>query len=284
MRSATPLLLVAPALLYLAFFLGYPIASAVITGFTDDEGRFTLEHVRFLLYSPLSEFRDALFYTLLLAALVIPVEAAIALLATMLLLEPFRGRDAMVYLLALPIAISDVAAGLIWYSMLTGKGFLNKLLMAAGLIEDPIIFFGYEYKWRMILAIFLAEVWRSTAIVFIVVFAGAQLIHRDLMEAAEVFGAGFWVKFTRILVPLVKPSLQAALIIRTLFALQVFATVWILAGRDIPVLAGEAYYSMVQLHYPAAASLYALVIAVLSAALSLAYLRLLRAGHLEAGR
>lgn len=279
-----PLLLAAPALVYLAFFLGYPIVDAAITGFTGEDGGFTLEHVRFLLYSPLSEFREALFYTILLAALVIPVEAGVALLATMLLLEPFRGRDALVYLLALPIAISDVAAGLIWYSMLTGKGFVNKLLISAGIIEDPIIFFGYEYKWRMLLAIFLAEVWRSTAIVFIVVFAGAQLIHRELLEAAEVFGASFWVKFTRVLLPLVKPSLQAALIIRTLFALQVFATVWILAGRDIPVLAGEAYYSLIQLHYPAAASLYALTIAAVSAVLSIAYLRLLRAGHLDAGR
>ncbi len=275
-----PALLMAPAILYLTIFIVYPIIDTIIIAFFP-EGRFSTESLEYLLYSPLSKFWDAIKFTLILAALVVPIETVLALIATLVLLQPFKGRDTAVYILSIPIAISDVAAGLIWYSMLTSKGFVNKVLIELGVIDSPIYFFGYEFRDRALLAIVLAEVWRSMAIVFIIIFAGAQLIHRELFEAADVFGASFWVKLRHILLPMIKPSIQAALIIRTLFAFQVFAVVWILAGRDIPVLAGEAYYNLVEIHRFDVAALYALIIAILSMTTGFLYLRMLRARHLE---
>ncbi len=274
--TAKALILLSPTIIYLAVFIAYPIVDSFRIAFMSEDGTITLESLDFLLSSPLSEFWDALRYTFLLAALVVPVETALALVAVIVLFKRFRGRDAAVYILAIPLALSDVAAGLIWYAMLTGKGFLNKLLIDLGLIDTPIQFFGYANKELTLLAIFLAEVWRSSAIVFIILFAGAQLINKEVLEAAEVFGASFYVRLRHILIPMLKPSLQAALIIRTLFAFQVFAVVWILAGRDIPVLAGEAYYSITELHRYDVAAVYAIIIAVISALLGLVYIRLFR--------
>ncbi|BAN90494.1 carbohydrate ABC transporter permease [Aeropyrum camini] len=268
-------LLLSPTILYLTVFIAYPIVDSFRIAFVKN-GSLSFDAVDFLLYSPLSEFWSALKYTFLLAILVIPTETLLALTAVILLFKRFRGRDAVIYVLVMPLALSDLAAGLIWYSMLTGKGFLNKLLLNLGLISEPIIFFGYENRWLTFLAVYLAEVWRSTAIVFVILFAGAQLINREVFEAAEVFGASFYVKLRHILIPMIKPSLQAALLIRTLFAFQVFAVVWILAGRDIPVLAGEAYYSIVELHKYDVAALYAIVIALLSASIGLIYIRVFR--------
>ena len=279
-EKLAPAILLTPAIAYLAVFIGYPIIDSIRIAFFDERG-FTFENVEFALNSPLSKYWDALKFTFIITALVVPTEVALALIATLVLLKPFKGRDAAVYILAIPIAISDVAAGLIWYSMLTSKGFVNKLLLDLGIIDSPLVFFGYEFRERALIAIFLAEVWRSTAIVFIILFAGAQLIHKELFEAAEVFGASFWVKLRHILLPMLKPSLQAALIIRTLFAFQVFAVVWILAGRDIPVLAGEAYYNLVDLLNFGVAAVYALTIAGVSMALGVIYLKLLKARHLE---
>ena len=282
-EGALPYLLVAPALGYMAFFIGYPLVEGVRLAFIDENGGFTMENVDYLLYSPYSKFWDALKYTLALAGVIIPIEVALALGLSLLLSSRFRGRDAAVYIVVLPLVISDVAAGLLWYTMLAGNGFLNKLLISLGVIEDPVYFFGREYVDRMFLAIVLAEVWRSTAIVFVILFAGLQLVSGELLEAAEVFGATGLQKLRHIILPLLKPSLQAALIIRTLFAFQVFGSVWILAGRDIPVLAGEAYYEYAQLHHPGPAALYALVIAGISLALGFVYLRAFRARHLEVG-
>ena len=280
--SLVPYLLVLPSLAYMAFFIGYPLVEGVRLAFVGEDGRFTLDNVRHLLFSVHSKFWDALKFTTLLVAVIIPIEVALAVVLAFALSARFRGRDAAVYVIALPLVVSDVVAGLIWYSMLTGSGFMNKLLISLGLIDEPIMFFGREFLWREFAAIVMAEVWRSTAIVFIIVFAGLQMVSGELIEAAEVFGATGWQKLRHIILPLLKPSLQAALIIRTLFAFQVFGSVWVLAGRDIPVLAGEAYYEQTQLHHTGVAALYALIIAGISLSLGFAYLRALKARYLEA--
>ncbi|RLG88450.1 MAG: sugar ABC transporter permease, partial [Thermoprotei archaeon] len=157
------------------------------------------------------------------------------------------------------------------------------LLMNLGIISEPIYFFGYQYRHMEFLAIVLTEIWRATAIVFVILFAGLQLVSGELIEAAEVFGANAWQRLRYIIFPLLKPSLQAALIIRTLFAFQVFGVVWTLAGRDIPVLAGEAYYEQVELRHTGVAAIYALVIAAMSVALGYLYIKMFRAKYLEAG-
>jgi multiple sugar transport system permease protein len=283
LERAAPYLLVAPALAYMVFFIGYPLAQGIRLAFFDEQGRFTTANLDYLLNSPLSRFRDALVYTLTITGVVVTIEFFLALLLAFFFNSfRFRGRGAALYVVVLPLTISDVAAGLIWYAMLTGNGFVNKLLLSLGAISEPVEVFGHTRT--EFLAVVLAEVWRSTAIVFVILFAGLQMVSREYLEAAEVFGATGWQKLRYIVLPLLLPSMQAALIIRTLFALQIFGDVWILAGRDIPVLAGEAYYEQVELHHTGVAALYALIIAGISLALGALYIRLFRAKYLEAGR
>ncbi len=276
-----PYFLIAPALSYLLFFIGYPLSQAVILAFTDSQGHLTLAHVNYLLYSPQSMFYDALKDTLLLAAVIIPIQVMIALGLSLLLSTSFVGRDLALYIVIIPLTISDVAGGLIWYSMLSTNGFFNKFLMASGLIHSPIHFFGYQYRAMEFLAIVLAEVWRATAIVFVIIFAGLQMISKEYLEAAEVFGASTWVKVRHIIFPMLKPSLQSALLIRTLFAFQVFGVVMVLAGRDIPVLAGEAYYEQTELYHYGVAALYALIIAAISVVVGYIYIKMFKAQYIR---
>ena len=275
-------LLIAPAFIYMGFFIAYPLGEAIYLSFFE-EGALSLANIEYLISNPLSKFTDALKYTLAITAIVIPVETALALLTALFLYNAFKGRDVVLYMVIIPLTISDVAAGLIWYSILTSNGFMNNLLITLGLLDEPIQVFGSEFKTRMLFAIVVTEVWRSMAIVFVILFAGLQLLSRDLIEAAEVFGASWLQKLTKIILPMLKPSLQSALIIRTLFAFQIFGVVWILAGRNIPVLAGEAYYELTELRHEGVAALYALIIAAISLSFGFIYIRMLRARHLEVG-
>jgi multiple sugar transport system permease protein len=120
-----------------------------------------------------------------------------------------------------------------------------------------------------------AEVWRATAIVFVILVAGLQMIPKDYEEAASVFGASAWQRLWNVTLPLLRPSLQVALILRTILAFQVFAVVVALAGRTMPVLAGEAYYWYGYRNLGVAAS-YAMLILVLSLVNTAIYLRVLR--------
>ncbi len=276
-----PYLLIAPALGYLLFFIGYPLTQGVLLAFTDQNGHFTLQHIYYLLYSPSSNFWPALEDTLALAAVIIPIQIMLALGFSLLLSANFKGKDMVLYILIIPLTISDVAGGLIWYSLLTANGFFNKLFMALGIINQPIQFFGYQFRPMEFIAIVLAEVWRATALVFVIIFAGLQMISREYIEAAEVFGAGTWTKLRHIIFPMLKPSIQTALLIRTLFAFQVFGVVMVLAGRDIPVLAGEAYYEQTILYHYGVAALYALIIAAISIVIGYIYIKMFKAQYLR---
>ncbi|NJE11856.1 carbohydrate ABC transporter permease [Thermococcus sp. LS2] len=276
--SHLPYLLILPAFAYLMFFVGYPLIQALYLAFTEN-GAFSLATVSRTIGDP--RFWDALKYTIGLAAVIVPTQVVLALILALVMNRAFRGKDLALYALIIPLTISDVAAGLIWYAMLSPSGFLNKLFLNIGLIDNPVYFFGYQFRHMEFLAIVLAELWRATAIVFVIILAGLQMISPEYLEVAEVFGANYWTKLRKIVIPLLKPSIQSALIIRTLFAMQVFGIVWILAGRDIPILAGEGFYQLTEIKDYGVASIYALTIAALSIVLGAMYIKFMRAEYLE---
>ena len=90
-------------------------------------------------------------------------------------------------------------------------------------------------------AIMLAEIWRATAIMLVILVAGIGLIPKEYYEAAEVFGASPWKRFLRITLPLLRPSLSTALVLRVILAFEVFAVVQALGGTLFPVLMGETF-------------------------------------------
>ena len=102
------------------------------------------------------------------------------------------------------------------------------------------------------------------------------LIPKEYHEAAEVFGAGPWKRFVKVTLPLLKPSLQTALILRTILAFEVFAVVAALAGTNMPILMGEVYDWQFALQDRKVAAAYALVILAISIGFTLFFLFALR--------
>jgi multiple sugar transport system permease protein len=125
-------------------------------------------------------------------------------------------------------------------------------------------------------AIALAEIWRATAIMLVILVAGIGLIPKEYYEAASVFGASRWQQFLQVTLPLLRPSLQTALILRVILAFEVFAVVAALGGTLFPVLMGETYIYQFDLLNSGAAAAIALVILGLSIAFTLLILRVLR--------
>lgn len=270
---AVPYLLVLPATLFLLFFILFPLSEVVLLSFREGEGWGLGAYRRMVqdLY-----FRDALRNTLLLAAVVVPVQVALAMGMALLVQGLRRGRDLFLYFWAVPLGISDLAAGVVWLAIFTERGYLNSLLQALGLLDAPQLWLSYETPLTLFLAVAVAEIWRATALVFLILLAGLQFIPKEYSEAADVFGATPWQRFWRVTLPLLRPSLQSALILRTILAFEVFAVVFALGGRNLPVLAGEAYFWYATYQNPQVAAAYAVLILAISLAATLAYLRLLR--------
>ena len=273
-------LLLLPTILFLAVFIGYPLVSAFILAFSGQTSAW--DNFKELFSS--SMFWEALKYTLLLALVIVPIQLVLAIAFALLVNTRFKGYTFLLYIISIPLALSDVTAALMSYTMFAPMGYINKVLLNAGLIKTPIYFFGFLYKTREFWVVALTEIWRATPLVFVIILAGLQSINKEYLEAADIFGFSKSQKLFRIILPLLKPSIMSALLIRTLFAFQIFGVVWLLAGRDIPVLAGETYYQYVNLNNPNMASAYGVIIALVTLVVSYFYLFALQSKHLEGGR
>jgi len=269
-----PYVLIAPALLFLAVFFLYPFSLVAWQALSTDDGQLTTKHFADMV--GYWKFNETLRNTLLLTAVVVPIQLALSLLMATMVSKMHRGRDTVLYIWTIPLGISDLAAGLIWLAVFEQTGYLNSMLYGLGLIEQPVAFLGYQSKTTLFIAIMLAEIWRATAIMLVILVAGIGLIPKEYNEAAEVFGAGPWKRFTRITFPLLKPSLQTALILRVILAFEVFAVVIALSGTQFPVLMGAVYERQFVLRDTSVAAAYAMLILAISVVFTLLILWLLR--------
>ncbi len=280
-ESILPYSLLAPTLLFVTLLIVVPIFQAFLLAFQTADGAFTLE--QFQKMAADTSFGDALQFTFLLLMFIVPVQVVLALVMALLIHTRFKGHTLFLYIYALPLAISDLAAGIVWLSIFTERGFLNSLLFQLGILERPFLFLSYQNLPAMFGTIIVAESWRATAIVMVILLAGLQVIPRDYFEAADVFGANTLKRTLFVVLPLLRPSLQNALIIRTIFAFQTFAVVLALAGRVIPVLAGEAYNWYALNRNANIAAAYAALVLVFTVIATVVYFRLLRTTAAEAG-
>jgi multiple sugar transport system permease protein len=268
-----PYALLAPSLVYLAVFFALPMVNAFGLAFQGDAGGYSLEPVRRMLGD--GRFGDALRTTLLLVVVIVPIQFVVAMSMALVVNARLKGTDLWLYIFALPLGISELAAGIVWFSIFTEQGWLNSLLIRLDLIDGPFIFLNYQRPVLLILTIVVAEAWRATSIIMVILVAGLQGIPRDYLEAADVFGATPWQRVRHVILPLLRPSIRVALILRTILAFQVFATVIALAGSATNVLAGEAYRWYQNLRDPRVAAAYATLILVLSVVSTVLFLLLL---------
>jgi multiple sugar transport system permease protein len=267
-----PYLLIAPSAVFLAVLFVYPLVQTVSLAFHDDG---VWSFAVFPRMADDLDFYDAIGNTLKLVAVVVPTQIVLALTMALMLGHVRRGRDLILWIWSIPLGISDLAAGLVWLAILTDRGYLNTVLFKLGLIQAPTAWLTYETPAALFVAILVAETWRATAIVFLILVAGVQLIPKEFAEAAEVFGASPWQRLIRVTLPMLKPSIQTALILRTVLAFEMFAMVITLGGRNFPVLVSEAFNWQSNQDYGMAAA-YATLVMVVSLVATAVYLVVLR--------
>jgi multiple sugar transport system permease protein len=286
MRARTedvlPFALLAPSLIYLGLLIVIPMIQALLLAIQADNGTFTTEFVERMAGDV--NFSDAWRNTLLLLVLIVPLQIVLALAMALLIHSRFKGHQWFLYIYAIPLAISDLAAGILWLSVFTERGYLNTVGQGVGLIQTPPVYLSFENFGGLLAAIVIAESWRATAIVMVILVAGLQLIPRDYFEAADLFGANRIRRTIHVVLPLLRPSLQSALIIRTIFAFQTFAVVLALAGRNLPVIAAEAYSWYANNRNAHLAASYALLLMGLTIVFTLVYLRVLGLREAEVKR
>jgi len=268
-----PYALILPTVAYLGLFFAWPMVQAFGLAFRVG-GDWTLAPFRTMVDD--TNFRPALTFTLLLVVVIVPIQFVLALVMALIANSKLHGRGVFLAIFILPLAISDLAAGLVWQAILTERGYLNTFLTKVGILDHEYIWLDPTKPRNLVIAVVIAELWRSTAFVMVIFLAGLQGIPREYTEAAEVFGAGFFQRVRQIILPMLKPSIQVALLFRIIFAFEAFAVVLAITGRAKTTLATEAWRWQADYfnsHVAAAYSALILVLSLISAGLVVWLLR-----------
>src|SRR3989441_5688765 len=161
-----PFTLLLPSVAFLALLIVIPMFQALLLAFVAERGGFTIEHFQQMFGDV--NFGDAWRNTLLLLLLIVPLQLVLALAMALLVNSRFRGYGFFLYIYAIPLAISDLAAGILWLAVFTERGYLNSSPQGAGLIPEPILFLSFGNLPRILTAILGAGSGRAPAIVLLV--------------------------------------------------------------------------------------------------------------------
>jgi ABC-type sugar transport system permease subunit len=176
-----------------------------------------------------ARFWEAVAHTVFFTLLSVATEMIVGLLLALALHHSYHGRGLVRVAVLLPWAIPTVVTALVWRFMFESpSGIVNATLIDIGLKSEPIVWFIYTTTaW---VPVILADVWKTTPFVALLLLAGLQNIDPSLYEAARVDGARPWQQFIHITLPLLQPALLVALIFRTLDALRVFDLIYVMTG------------------------------------------------------
>ena len=230
-----------------------------------------LGHYAFLMQDP--RFWNALTNTTYFVVVSVGLELVLGLGFALLLNLPFRGRGVARALVLIPWAVPTVAAARFWEWMFNPEvGVLNYLLgLRINWLGDPV--------WALHAAI-VADVWKTTPFVVLLLLAGLQVIPRDLYRAARVDGATAWQAFRHVTVPLLMPVVLIVLLFRTMDAARLFDLVFVLTGggpanqtETLVVYAYKLMYRTLQFGYGSAVAVATFGLIFL---ISLVYLKAMR--------
>jgi ABC-type sugar transport system permease subunit len=175
------------------------------------------------------QFVPALLHTLGFTVVSVAVEATAGLALALALSKPFRGRGLVRAAIFIPWAVPTVVSAELWKTMFDPQqGFVNYLLLHLHLPLATTTWL--DSTWTAWAAILVADAWRNTPFMAIVLLAGLQVIPSDIYEAAKIDGASSFQTFRRLTLPMLKPALMVALIFRTLSSFLIFDVVYIMTG------------------------------------------------------
>jgi multiple sugar transport system permease protein len=169
-----------------------------------------------------AQFWSATATTFFFTVVTVAFETVLGFWMAMIMARTFKGRSMVRAAVLVPWAIPTAVTAKLWFFIFAFEGIANKLF------NTTILWTGSEWpaKW----AVVIADVWKTTPFMALLILAGLQMIPAEVYEAAKVDGATAWQRFRLITLPLVKPALMVAILFRTLDALRMFDLPYILTG------------------------------------------------------
>ena len=220
-------MLCAPAVVVMLAVTGYPLIYAIYLSLE----RYNLElpqDIKFIGFSNYGAvlsspyWWQALKVTVIITVISVSITLVLGMLLAFVMYRTLFGRGTVRTAALIPYGIVTVAAAWGWqYAWTPGQGYLSSVFNNSAPLTDEV---------KAIAVIILAEIWKTTPFMGLLLLAGLSLVPEDLQKAAKVDGASGWQRFTKITLPLMKPAILVALLFRTLDSFRIFDNIFILTA------------------------------------------------------
>ncbi|HEY3135609.1 MAG TPA: sugar ABC transporter permease [Blastocatellia bacterium] len=279
-ETSLPYLLIAPTVAVLVALSIYPLFYAVKVSLQTGSGgaaRWSLAN--FARLATDSFFLSALAHTFIYAVAALTFEFLLGLGLAVLLDKPLRGRSLFRGALLIPMMLPPVVVGVVWRLMLNPDfGAINGTLKGVGVNTEALTWTASPMlAFASVIAV---DIWQWTPFMFLVLLAGLQAIPQEPYEAALIDGSSAWQTFLHVTLPLLKPAILIALLLRTMDLLRVFDQIFILtqggpgfATETVSLYIYRTAFRFFDFGYAAAMSF---VLLVLTNLVSVSYIRMLQ--------
>ena len=218
-------MLIAPAVIVMIAVTAYPVVYAIYLSLE----RYNLalpqakKFIGFANYGAVLSspyWWHALYVTVIITVFSVAITLVLGFLLAFVLHRTIFGRGLVRTTSLIPYGIVTVAAAYSWqYAWTPGQGYLSSIFNNSAPLTN---------QFQAIVVIIIAEIWKTTPFMALLLLAGLSLVPEDLQSAAKVDGATGWQRFTKITLPLMKPAILVALLFRTLDSFRIFDNIYIL--------------------------------------------------------
>ncbi len=229
-------LLVAPGQLLMAFIVLFPAAIAIYIGFTSWSPTTGVDFWHAYEYWHWFEgywealtsqtFWSAMWKTVLITVVCVAVEFVLGFALALLLVKNFRGRGIVFVFFLLPMMVVPAVSGFIFFMLYQLDGPVNGILSAIS--GKTVTVEWLQNSDLAIWSVMTVDVWQWTPLMFLIFLSGLAALPEDQMNQAKILGAGFWHQLRYLILPMMKPILLIAIIIRAIEAFKMFDPIYLL--------------------------------------------------------
>jgi multiple sugar transport system permease protein len=239
------LLLCAPAAIVMLAVTGWPIIYSVWLSLQRYDLRFPDQRQFVGLENYIAVLTDGYWWTAFavtagITVVSVVIELVLGMVLALIMHRTLVGRGLVRTVSLIPYGIVTVVAAFSWfYAWNTDTGWLTSLFGADAPLTD---------RFASLAIIILAEVWKTTPFMALLLMAGLALVPEDLLKAASMDGASAWQRFTKVIVPVMKPAILVALLFRTLDAFRIFDNIFVLTkgANDTSSVSMQTYNNLIR--------------------------------------
>ncbi len=244
MEGRSALFLLFPVIIYYVIFWLRPVYSAVIEAFADTSGSFSMGNYSRLLSQP--DIRNAFINTLVFTAGSMVIQFILSIGIALFLNKKFKFSNILLFITLIPMAFPPAAVGILWKSGFYKLGWVNSLLFQLHLADASNLIDWMSFNGlKAVLFLIMVDTWTVLPSVVIIILAGLQNLNKEFEEAGWVFGAKRFQTIKDIVLPIIKPTIATAMILRLISAIQVWLIAVMIYGYNtVPFLVERIAYNI----------------------------------------